>query len=351
MTAKESSRYEWIDVARGLSIILVVLHHSLPRYGGEMFKPLLSAYAVSDLFLSLRMPLFFTISGMLAASIVRLNFKELLQKRIINLIYLYLLWATFKIVVTSLDVVPHDPAGPIGRILSLLWAPPATLWYIYALAIFVFGTWLLAKINIYALLAASVVVYLLFYGSEISFDQPFHLRLIRMYPWFLMGLVLRHQILQVADRARPWHAVLFLVWLGLALLTVNMFGAHPPSFVMLGLSFAGVVGGTALAIAFSATFAGPALRKIGSNTLPIYVAHFLAVWPATQLIMKFGLGPWALVPTIMLGVTLPLLGKSVTDRLGLLWLFRAPDALQKLPERLKFGRKPALVELDGKVEP
>ena len=52
----QSKRIEWIDLAKGICIVLVVFHHVMVRYDLEL--------PLSDALSSFRMPLYFILSGL-----------------------------------------------------------------------------------------------------------------------------------------------------------------------------------------------------------------------------------------------------------------------------------------------
>src|SRR5450755_3715567 len=86
-----SARHDWMDAGRGLAIVLVVLLHSEEWLGTAGVNlgwwPTIDAVA-SDL----RMPLFFTISGLLATKWVTAGWPRLLSGKVTMLVWVYLAW-------------------------------------------------------------------------------------------------------------------------------------------------------------------------------------------------------------------------------------------------------------------
>lgn len=81
MTAATKSRLEWVDAAKGLAIVLVVLTHA--SMYAETIGAESQAWAfANEMFSVLRMPLFFTLAGIFAASWVRRPWPELLRGKI-----------------------------------------------------------------------------------------------------------------------------------------------------------------------------------------------------------------------------------------------------------------------------
>ena len=73
--ASAPARQQWADVAKGVCIVLVVLWHVIMKHylqiDWDVPVPLPGLWGLlGDLLLPLRMPVFFTLSGMLAANAV-----------------------------------------------------------------------------------------------------------------------------------------------------------------------------------------------------------------------------------------------------------------------------------------
>lgn len=148
MLAK-NSRIEWIDVAKGGCIILVVLWHTVifSFAPSETNTPGYQAWFKLGMALQpLRMPLFFMLSGFLAySSVYSRTWRDTFQPRIATLLWLYVLWMTFNwgvhvILATYFNsaAVPKVSELPMSMSTFLfdLVTANTTIWYLYALAIF-----------------------------------------------------------------------------------------------------------------------------------------------------------------------------------------------------------------------
>lgn len=148
MLAK-NSRIEWIDVAKGSCIILVVLWHTVifSFAPSETNTPGYQAWFKLGMALQpLRMPLFFVVSGFLAySSVYSRTWRDTFQPRIATLLWLYVLWMTFTwgvhvILATYFNsaAVPKVEELPVSGSAFLfdLVTANTTIWYLYALAIF-----------------------------------------------------------------------------------------------------------------------------------------------------------------------------------------------------------------------
>lgn len=130
----QQGRIDWIDCARGAALILIVMHHArdyalalLPP-AGELFR-----WAYIDPFLiHIRLPLFFTLSGMLAWGLQSCQKNGYNFKRPISLAIVYLAWSVIMLAV--IPTWPNDQwrlAGieDVGGILI----GSSVLWYLWAL--------------------------------------------------------------------------------------------------------------------------------------------------------------------------------------------------------------------------
>jgi uncharacterized membrane protein YcfT len=110
-------RLEWMDVAKGACIVLVVLHHSAEWYDETLLKHESAFWSYFSIGLRpLRMPLFFMISGMLAASAIHKPLRQLWSKTG-GLYGLYCLWTAIICAKLALpggrDGLPYPDVGQI----------------------------------------------------------------------------------------------------------------------------------------------------------------------------------------------------------------------------------------------
>ena len=80
----EKQRIVWIDTAKGICIILVVLYHSLIHTHADF---LLSNTNVENFLSAFRMPLYFALSGIFSRHIVLSVILSL--EKLINLLFLF----------------------------------------------------------------------------------------------------------------------------------------------------------------------------------------------------------------------------------------------------------------------
>jgi len=106
--AKEE-RYEYLDVAKGIGIVLVIIGHIVFGNNYKMF----GAKTISNLIYSFHMPLFFLISGMCIKSTKTFN-KSSLKKMTYSYIVPYVIWTIIYIVIFYLIYLIGDNNTTFG---------------------------------------------------------------------------------------------------------------------------------------------------------------------------------------------------------------------------------------------
>ncbi|WP_108661557.1 acyltransferase family protein [Acuticoccus kandeliae] len=340
----KTERISWLDVAKGTSILLVVMLHAtlymreydLASYGYEQ---------LNTLFAPIRMPLFFAISGLLAASAVRRGFSERVGARVEMFLYLFALWTLirwFYFGALQENIVTPEEGSTYAELLSAWIAPNTGIWFLWALAIF-FAIANLAYRVRHIVFPLALIAALLAFAGIVEFDAFTQRNLFWYAPFFLGGAWYGEHLVAAITRhpvkSGLAGAVLFAA-LTLALATVEglAFGA-----ARLALSFAGLALGAAASMALAAFLPTRAvLTYLGRNTLPIYVAHVMIVAALAALFATYAGGLpllryWGVPVVVGLAILIAMAVKAGADRLGAAWLY-APPALPRLRPAVETSR-------------
>jgi uncharacterized membrane protein YcfT len=328
-----AARLDWVDAAKGLSILLVVGHHVvwfLQRSGQAPGVVI----AANEALASLRMPLFFLASGLLAAGPLAAPWRVLLHKRVAFFLYLYAVWTiirfTFFATVVPPEVDPDDSANPVDLAWALL-LPGPSMWFLYALAVFAVVTKLMRPAPVWLQLGATGVLSALVGAGMVEFGDSRWTYMSRFLFFFVLGCYARQLVERLARATSLGRVVVgAVVCVGAAGAAVA-FGLRTVPGVALALQ--------CLAVGFGVLFAAWAARyrfgrplvALGRQTLPIYLTHML--WLAAIMIGVRHLDlpppaayalPFVLVPVL---VVLSLLTHRALVAMGATWLFTLPSRL------------------------
>ncbi|WZH54481.1 MAG: acyltransferase [Nocardioides alkalitolerans] len=279
------TRIAWVDVARGLAIALVVLHHAIQRCvaagaAGEWLW-------ITNGLATMRMPLFFTAAGLFAVKWVlsdRRSWREMVNAKVLLFLWVYVLWVVLRYLwFVPLPSSDETPAPAV--LLSRLWLPDGG-WFIYVLALM----FVLAKAAATFRVPPAVQVGLAVVASAVSADDavatgnPGWDGLLRYTVFFLAAIHGRDLYLRAAMRiSRPIGCGVVLVWV-VAYAGAERLGVEEEWGVGLALRVAGVCAGVALAVSLSFS---ARLANLGRSTLPIYMTHQLLIIPIAGAAGRF----------------------------------------------------------------
>ncbi|TFC29599.1 hypothetical protein E3O25_05075 [Cryobacterium sp. TMT1-3] len=302
MTAAAAStapREAWIDVAKGIAITLVVLYHAI-MYLDEV--GLAGALApLNPLFDTFRMPLFFFMSGILAASAIRLAYRQLFRKRISLLLYLYIAWVTLQ----TLFILALPPISPTGTpnatwasLVTLFVRPSSNLWFIYALPLFFTLAWLMRRWPPLLQIGLTAAVAVLFGSQLLHTGSPWD-KMGKYLVFFIAAIYLGPMVRRLVPFVRWWHVVFFCVgYAGLVVVTTKLALTRVP-FVLLVLSTLAVVVGITVAVVLARLPAFDFVRALGSRTLPIYLVHTLPMTALAAVLVAFDVQIGPAVATLL----------------------------------------------------
>ncbi|HEY4987405.1 MAG TPA: acyltransferase family protein [Bradyrhizobium sp.] len=332
-------RVDWVDYAKGICIIMVVMMHSVlgvEKAAGETgFMHVLVAFAKP-----FRMPDFFLISGLFLSLVIDRDWRNYLDRKVIHFAYFYVLWVTIQFGFKAPGIAAESSWSHAGLMyLESFIEPFGTLWFIYLLPIFFVVTKLSRQLPSYAgsimVLGAAAVLETAHVATGWTVIDEFCARFV----YFYVGYLFADQVFALSDRARaqPRLALTALaIWVlvdgGLVAIGVSEWAV-----VTLALGLAG-----AIAIITTATLLARAhllrgLRFCGEHSIVIYLAFFLPMASTRALLFKTGLIPD--VGAISLVVTIAgVLGALAIWRLALMakadFLFGRPDAFWIAPKKI-----------------
>ncbi|MBG6213258.1 MAG: acyltransferase family protein [Cryobacterium sp.] len=285
---------EWINFAKGAAIILVVLYHSslflndLGLAGGTPRLRLVLGF--------FPMPVFFFIAGLTARRMLTWNLKDLWRRRLLTLVYLYLLWSVirvgFYLVVPHLRGTERSPTDLLNIALLPVW-PTSSYWFIWALTIFTLLAWLLRKLPVSVQIGlAGVLAIVSTTPGVLDLDNVGWDRVAANFGFFIVAVYFPHTVYRLAARVRVWHAiVLVAAYVGLAVLLVPLHLSRLPGLILLESAVA-VAMGVALATLLVRVKWLNFMSTLGQYSFQIYLLHLFLVASALALLAPFAESPW-----------------------------------------------------------
>ena len=337
-----TERIDWVDYAKGICIIMVVMMHSVLGVelaaGQTGYMHGLVAFAKP-----FRMPDFFLISGLFLAVVIDRDWRTYLDRKVVHFIYFYLLWVAIQFAFKAPGLAAeHGGWMEVVRLYLLSYIEPfGTLWFIYMLPVFFVLTKAVRRVPAWLVWSLAALLEMTHLSTGWTLPDEFAAR----YVYFYSGYLFATQIFALSDRARAKPALALAGLAAWALLNAALVwdGCSEWPVISLLLGFAGAVAiivmGTLLAKMQWLTF----LRFCGEHSIVIYLAFFLPMATARTLLLKFApldIGSIALLVTLS-----GLIGALVIWRLALMvgatFLFERPEMFWIAPKKNKAALQPA----------
>jgi uncharacterized membrane protein YcfT len=328
------ARIDWVDYAKGICIVMVVMMHSVLGVelaaGQPGFMHWLVMFAKP-----FRMPDFFLISGLFLSVVIDRDWRTYLDRKVVHFAYFYVLWVTIQFGFKAPAFAAETNWGHVGYLYMESFIEPfGTLWFIYLLPIFFVVTKLTRRIPSAAIWAVAAALEAAHVATGWTAIDEFCARFV----YFYSGYLFADYVFALSDRARARPA---LALVGLALwtlanggLVISGYSEWPIVSIALGLAGAGaiIVMGTLLARMRWLNF----LRYCGEHSIVIYLAFFLPMAATRTLLLRSGLiadiGAVSLIVTIV-GVAGALAIWRASLAVHANFLFERPDAFWIAPKK------------------
>ena len=282
-------RVDWVDYAKGICIIMVVMMHSVLGVelaaGQTGFMHLVVMFAKP-----FRMPDFFLISGLFVSVVIDRDWRVYLDRKVVHFAYFYVLWVTIQFGFKAPSFAAESSWAHVGLLyLESFIEPFGTLWFIYLLPIFfvvIKATRRMPPPLIWGLAALLEMAHVATGWTAID---EFCARFVYIYS----GYIFADYVFALSDRARarPHLALAGLALWALVNGGLVALGVSEWPLISIALGLAGacaiVTLGTLLARAHWLTF----LRFCGEHSIVIYLAFFLPMATTRTLLLRTGLIP------------------------------------------------------------
>jgi fucose 4-O-acetylase-like acetyltransferase len=314
-SAGGQGRVAWADTAKAISIILLVFY---TIYGSDV--------QINRMLVLARMPAFFFISGLFAFGVVtRSNPGTFFRVKLGNLVYLYVLWAT--LVFLSTRLVAHFWWGreiDLVRQASLLWAPVGEMWFIYGLALAFLVARLCRGLPVLLVFAVSLVGYAIAVATGDWFDIPFLEKVVRLFPFFWLGITLRPLVWRTVERYwRLWPLPVAAYLAATYAFFDTAWNQFPPlTFAITSIGVLGLLMLSAHLARFR--WAWP-LSIVGASTLYIYATQHVTIFYMERLAAIVGKDVVnGVVISVVVVIWGTIFGRWAARTPAFAWLFKAP---------------------------
>lgn len=279
----------WINVAKGLAMFLVVFFHTYYFLQQEDITGFPGR--LKSVFEAFPMPAFFVISGMFAARVGAWRFADLWKRRLLPILWLYLLWSLIRFVwylaVPGTNGDLGDlPATDLRSLLLLFVWPSSSYWFLYALAWFTFGVWALHRVPVWLKVGAAAVLSTVVTSGLVNLDNVGWNRIGALFLFFLLGALFAQRIQERIVKAQPWAIfAIGVAYLG-GVAVVTLFpAARSFPFAVTAMQLLAVAGGFLLCKYLARVRpAAAVLSTIGEWSLQIYLVHLFLISSLTLLL-------------------------------------------------------------------
>ncbi|RYB92380.1 acyltransferase [Nocardioides glacieisoli] len=336
-------RDQSIDVARGITITVIVLGHVALGVGAAH---LADSQQVEDVTRSLylfRLSTLAYLSGLFVQrGVMKAGAKGFVTQRLLLFGWLYLLWSVVQGTAKALAGSLTNETMHWSEVLRL-WVPEGQLWFLpWLMSVTVIAVavkpWA-SRTRAVLSLGGALLLALAAWGLDPE--------LIFMRGWALLLPFLAGCAMTASGHARvfrslavAWGVALMgaAIWLGLDF----GFTVVPPTLGGEDRTVAGVVLGTVACVAATAaclawasllarTRASAAFGAVGRRSLEIFLAHIVVASGTRIALLQIGVDTLAvhLVVGVALGVFVPMALAVAADRLGWQWVFGLPGPLRR----------------------
>ena len=290
-------RLDWVDAAKGLCIIMVVIMHSTLGVEKDLGQ-LTWLHTLVDWARPFRMPDFFLISGLFLAARIDRPWRSYFETKVAHFAYFYLLWFHIHFFLRLRGTISEvGVEGALWLYAEAYFDPFGSLWFIYLLAVYFLVAKLVHRAPKSLVLTAGVVMHAFAPHTGIFLVDEFMNRFV----FFYTGYACAPAIFALAHHALQLRLPVLLIILGMWA-TINTFAVSTGAsqwagldLVVSGFGIGGVVVFSVLVTAPAArhslrSYLGPALLYCGRHSIVIYLAFTIFMAATRVLLIKIAPG-------------------------------------------------------------
>lgn len=272
------SRYVWIDWVKAIAIFLVVLGHVWRGLNEAGLIDQKIFHILDNSIYYFHMPLFFLVSGFLYHKTYKKEWKNIIKRQWLSIIWPYVFWSIILVLVKTIFSSSVNNETDIYSIFNIAYKPVAIFWFLYVL----FVSQILVKIffkNIFSSNLLLIFGFLIFLISD--FFDIRNLGIIytisKSMIYFILGFFIADKNILINIYINKTSAVLaFSSFFFIQFLLFNFDISYENGFCFIAtllLSICVII----ICMWFSQnSFAkSPTIKYISLSTLAIYVSHVI----------------------------------------------------------------------------
>ncbi len=282
------SRVAWVDYAKGICIILVVMMHAVTSYA-VLVPGWTWLHNVVEFAFPFRMPDFFLIAGLFLSRTIDGPLTNYIDKKVVHFFYFYALWLVIQLFFVELDVLVANPAAWGAQVLWGLVDPYQTMWFVYMLAVFYIFTRLIRKVPV-AFVFAGAALLQTFYHAGFETGWSVIDRFMDRYLYFFVGYACAPVVFQFAAKAgeRALVTIPLLVAWGVLNWTMVQYDLHESPLTSIVMAFMGAGAVVATGSLLSRTKIGEPIRYAGANSIVVYLSFVIPMKVAHKFFFMTG---------------------------------------------------------------
>jgi uncharacterized membrane protein YcfT len=280
-------RIDWVDYAKGICIVMVVMMHSVlgveTAAGQTGFMHLVVMFAKP-----FRMPDFFLISGLFLPLVIDRGWRLYLDRKVIHFAYFYVLWVTIQFGFKAPAFAAETSWSHAGLMyLESFIDPFGTLWFIYLLAVFFVVIKATRRMPPAAIWVVAAWLEMTHLATGWTLVDEFCARFVYIYSGYLFA----DSVFALSDhaRARPARALAGLSLWALVNGSLVASGSSEWPLVSLTLGLSGACAIITIGTLFARMNWLGCLRFCGEHSIVIYLAFFLPMAATRTLLLRTGL--------------------------------------------------------------
>ncbi|MCH1661601.1 acyltransferase [Enterococcus faecium] len=304
-------RVEWVDISKGIGIILVVYGHVIlgvhdANIGFDGLN-----YGLQHSFIyTMHMPLFYFLSGIFAGKWVKRDMKTALTQKVRSLLIPYILWGFIQAGIMQLFSGSTNNGQGLANALELPIRPYAQFWFLYDLFwIFIIYYVLVNVLKITPKMILIISLVMLLISPTLKFWEL--QSIFYQFPFFITGTFVLGNKSKLDKINLPIALISYVV--------LNLLYYFSGASVLVGNAFSLVVAisGITLVIAITSRFNSRLLSYIGKSSIAIYVMHIIATAGTRIIMIKLGVDNVSIhiILGTLVGVIAPLMALEIFKKM------------------------------------